>query len=362
MLLSEIIRERIKNEGPVSFRDFMEMCLYYPELGYYTSSKERIGLKGDFYTSSTLTSAFGAMIGRQLEEMWQVLGKSDFTVVEYGAGTGQLCFDILNSLQHNDKFLEKLQYCIIERSPAMVKRQKEILKTNVNWYDHVFEISNLSGCIISNELIDNFPVHRVLMEDELYEIFVDYKKNFVEVLKPASNDLKNYLSELGITLPRGFRTEINLDSSKWIRENAVALKRGFILTIDYGYHSYELYNSLRRNGTLICYHTHHTNDDPYINIGDQDITSHVNFSALCHWGWKNGLVCCGLTNQASFLLSLGYKEYIKSQYEQSKDLIGTARREAMVSHTLLFDMGIRYKVLVQRKDVHACDLSGLQVA
>lgn len=360
MQLSEIIIDKIKKEGPVSFRDFMEMCLYYPSLGYYTSAKERIGTKGDFYTSSNLTHVFGAMIGKQLEEMWQVLGESDFTIVEYGAGTGQLCIDILSYLQHNDKIYSKLRYCIIEKSPAMIERQKKILNTKVTWYNNVFEIPHLSGCIISNELLDNFPVHRVVMEDELNEIFVDYKNYFIEVLKPARDDLKNYLLELGITLPKGFRTEINLDSSQWLKDNAEALEKGFILTIDYGYPSHDLYNSLRQDGTLMCYHLHRTNNNPYINIGDQDITSHVNFSALCHWGWKNGIACCGLTNQASFLLSLGYKEYVKNQYVEAEDVIDLARKESVLSHTLLFDMGMKYKVLVQRKGLPACDLSGLK--
>lgn len=362
MLLSEIIIDKIRNEGPVSFRDYMEMCLYYPALGYYNSTKERIGSKGDFYTSSNLTHVFGAMIGRQIEEMWQILGETEFAIVEYGAGTGQLCFDILHYLQHNDKFFRNLHYCIIEKSTAMVERQRKILNTRVTWYDSVFEIPDLTGCIISNELIDNFPVHRVAMEDELYEIFVDYNNSFIEVLRPAHDDLKNYLSELGVTLAKDFRTEINLDSSQWLKENADALQRGFIITIDYGYPSHDLYNSLRHNGTLMCYHIHRTNNDPYVHIGDQDITSHVNFSALCHWGWKNGIVCCGLTDQASFLLSLGYKEYFRNQDVGIEDMIASARKEAMLSHTLLFDMGMKYKVLVQSKGVPACELSGLKVA
>ena len=124
MQLSDTIIQKITNEGPVSFHDFMEICLYYPGSGYYTSPREKIGMNGDFYTTSTLTAVFGAMIGRQLEEMWDITGKNEFIIVEYGAGTGILCQDILNYLKNNPGFYDKLHYYIIEKSPAMQQQQK----------------------------------------------------------------------------------------------------------------------------------------------------------------------------------------------------------------------------------------------
>src|SRR5687768_12914784 len=112
MLLSEIIIEKIRSEGPLSFRDFMEMALYYPGLGYYTSPENRIGFKGDYFTSSSITPVFGAMIARQLEQMWDITGRNNFTILEYGAGTGTLCHDILDYLKQNEAFYERLSYCI----------------------------------------------------------------------------------------------------------------------------------------------------------------------------------------------------------------------------------------------------------
>src|SRR3970040_1230612 len=132
MLLSEIIIERIKKEGPLSFRDFMEMALYYPELGYYNSKKDKIGSEGDFYTSANLTAAFGAMIGRQIEEMWLNLEKKPFTIVEYGAGTGLLCHDILDYLKNNNFLYDNLNYCIIEKSSNMREIQKKYLLEKVS--------------------------------------------------------------------------------------------------------------------------------------------------------------------------------------------------------------------------------------
>ncbi|HEY6141986.1 MAG TPA: SAM-dependent methyltransferase [Flavobacterium sp.] len=202
MLLSEIIIERIKKEGPISFRDFMEMALYYPELGYYNGINDRIGINGDFYTSANLSDAFGVMIGRQIEEMWRILDKKTFEIVEYGAGTGLLCHDILDYLKNNKPLYEYLNYCIIEKSSHMREIQKNHLHEKVSWYSRIQEIPKIDGCIISNELVDNFSVHQVIMEEQLKEVFVDYQDGFVEVLKPATKEFIDYFDTLNVQLPK----------------------------------------------------------------------------------------------------------------------------------------------------------------
>jgi SAM-dependent MidA family methyltransferase len=327
MQLSDIIIQRIQEEGPISFHDFMEMALYLPGKGYYANGTNRIGKTGDFYTSPELTPAFGAMIARQLEEMWVLLGRKDFTIVEYGAGTGKLCHDILAYLQNNSTFYERINYCIIERSPSMRAFQQTFLDEKVNWYNSISEMPPISGCILSNELLDNFPVHGVVMEEELMEVFVDYNEGFTESFKPANQALTDYLKELQVALPKGYRTEINLEATKWIKEIATALKEGFVLTIDYGYPSSQLYSERRKTGTILCYHQHTINDYAYAAIGEQDITAHVNFSALCHWGFKYGLQCCGCTNQANFLLALGFPAYLRFllSLETGKDLFSIVK-------------------------------------
>lgn len=361
MLLSEIIKQKIKEEGPISFRDFMEMALYYPGLGYYTSDSDKIGTIGDFYTSSNLTPGYGAMIARQLEEMWTLSGEKEFTIVEYGAGTGALCRDILDCLKVNPKLYEALDYVIIEKSPAMRAKEKTHLHEKVSWHDSIQNIAGITGCILSNELVDNFSVHQVVMEDELMEIFVDYRHDFVEVLQPAPPSLKEYLAELKIRLPKGFRTEINLEATRWISEIAAALRRGYVMTIDYGSPSSELYKEHRSHGTLLCYHKHKLNDSPYQNIGEQDITAHVNFSALQHWGSKNGLDCCGFTDQAHFLLSLGFSDYLLNMATQEQDMIAYYKKRMHLINTLLMDMGSKFKVLIQRKGIPQYKLSGLSL-
>ncbi len=293
MTLSSLIIQKIKQQGPISFHDFMEMALYYPGLGYYTSNKEKIGKTGDYYTSSNLTPAFGELLGRQIEEMWHLLGENEgkeFTVVEMGAGKGILSGDVLSYLKKNHEFYQELNYCIVEKSLSLRKEQKKRLgNENIKWFDSIKDLKGIVGCIFSNELPDAFPVHVVQMENELMEVFAGYEKNFIEVLKPASTRLKDYLKELDVTLTSGYRTEINLDAIKWVQEISSALEKGFIITIDYGYPSDELYQEYRNRGTLMCYHNHSVNESPFEHIGEQDMTSHVNFSALDHWGRKFGL-------------------------------------------------------------------------
>jgi len=358
MTLSSIIIQKIKQHGPISFYDFMEMALYYPELGYYTSSHEKIGAQGDYYTSSNLTSAFGEMLGKQIEEMWGVLGYKKFTVVEMGAGRGLLSGDVLSYLKKNHELYRGLNYCIVEKSPTLRKEQKtRLVAENVSWYDSITELSGMTGCIFSNELPDAFPVHVVVMENELTEVFVDYENSFIEVLRPAKGELKNYLEELKINLPFGYRSEINLDAIKWIHEISSTLKKGFVITIDYGYPSDELYQEYRNRGTLMCYYKHSVNEMPYEHIGEQDMTTHVNFSALDHWGRKTGLDFCGFTDQMHFLIGLGIDEYLKNL--QEKDPANYYRKMLPVK-TLLMEMGETFRILIQKKGVERFELSGLK--
>ena len=357
MAIAEILINKIKKEGPVSFHDFMEMALYYPSLGYYDSTHNRIGERGDYYTSPVLTSLFGSMIGKQLEEMWQAMDKKPFTIIEYGAGTGVLCHDILRYLRNNETLYTELRYCIIEKSETMRKLEKSNLTEKVSWYNSIDEIPEINGCVLSNELLDNFPVHKVVMKEELMEVFVDYRNGFIEVLEPANEDLKDYLEEQHITLPKDYTTEINLQAIDWIRDIAANLKTGFVLTIDYGYSASEFYHPKRNSGTLVCYKDHEINDSPYSNIGSQDITAHVNFTALNHWGKKYGLEYAGYTTQDYFLRSLGLVNYLR-QLEienpaDNKNLIIQIQK-------LLMDMGAKFKVLIQQKGIKNKMLAGMQ--
>jgi SAM-dependent MidA family methyltransferase len=363
MALTDIIIKKIKTEGPISFRDFMEMCLYFPGLGYYISDREKVGKDGDFYTTGNLTSSVGAMIARQMEEMWHLMDKKNFTIVEYGAGMGFLCHDIINYLKGNAELYHHLRYCIIEKSPFMQQKEKEHLSEKVSWYDTINDIPGQIDCVFSNEVVDNFPVHQVVMQQQqLMEVFVDYNDGFMEVLRPASQETNMYFDELGVTLPEGYRTEVNFDAITWIKNIAQRMHKGFVITIDYGDFSENLYRPHRSCGTVVSYNKHKVSGNVYCNPGGQDITAHVNFSALSHWGSMEGLTSCGLTPQACFLASLGFQEHIReTSVRQGKDMLQIARELAFINHTLLFDMGNKFKILIQSKGLPDVTLSGLKI-
>lgn len=366
MPLPEIIADIIHRQGSLSFHDFMEMALYYPGQGYYTSPGDRTGRSGDFYTSPYLTHLFGEMIGGQLEEMWRTLDTAGpFTVVECGPGIGLLCADILKRLRRNKTLFGQLQYILVEKSEWMREKERKLLASEglsdkVRWETSLRDLRPVTGCILSNELIDNFAVHSVVMKDELMEVFVRHDNGFTEFLRPAGAELKDYLHQLGAALPEGFRAEINLEATQWIRQASAALKKGFVITIDYGNSTSELYRE--KDGTLTCYHRHTMNHSPYTYIGEQDITSHVNFSALDHWGRLEGLEHCGYTSQARFLQGLGLNRRL---HELEREPGGTGgAQQAMLRqlYTLLVEMGNSFKVLIQRKGIDRSFLSGLQFA
>jgi SAM-dependent MidA family methyltransferase len=299
------------------------------------------------------------MIAKQLKQMWEIIGSGTFTIVEFGAGNGWLCHDILDYFKHHSEVYDKLDYCIIEKSDVMRTRQQQLLVEKVTWHDGLGELDRIKGCILSNELLDNFAVHLVEMGSELMEVFVGYADDFIEVKEPAGAALKQYLDELNIDLPQGFRAEINLDALPWLKELSNCLEDGYVLTIDYGGQSADLYTSRRSRGTLLCYNNHTINEEPYKNLGLQDITSHVNFSALMHYGSQYGLQTCGYTEQAHFLLSLGFKEWLRNSLDKGGDLLRMVQKEAFVSNRLLVDMGSKFKVLIQRKGACRDALDGL---
>jgi SAM-dependent MidA family methyltransferase len=362
--LSEIVQNKIRDEGPISFRDFMEMALYYPGLGYYTSVNEKFGKNGDYFTAPFFTNVYGNILGRQLEEMWYLTGSKDFIIVEYGAGSGALCADILHHLQ-GARFYKNLRYCIIEKSGSLREKQKRSfadssISEKISWICSIDEISPFTGCVLANEVLDNFSVHKVIMkEQELMEVFVDHNNVFTEVLKPATAKLKEYFANLEVTLPNDFCAEVNLEAIEWLTAISASLTKGFIITIDYGYPSSELYQPYRNMGTIVCYHKHSVNGHPFTKIGQQDITAHVNFSALDLWGTKNGLMNCGFTTQSQFLSGLGLTEYLRKLESKERNNFDF-KKNLLLLHTLLVSMGKKFKVLIQQKGLQKPLLSGLQ--
>ena len=355
--LRDMIIQSIQAGGPISFRDFMQTALYCPGLGYYTSSEKKIGTDGDYLTSPALSSLFAECISKQIAEMWQLMGKKKFTIVEYGGGNGDLCSEVLENLRHCPALYDSLDYLIVEKNDRTADHQQYFSHPRVRWLNTISGISEVSGCILSNELIDNFPVHVVVMEEELMEEFIGYDAGvFYEILRPASEELKNYFARLHIVLPKGYRTEVNLQALEWLKEIATVLKEGFVITIDYGSVSDELYTPQKKCGSLLCYRKHQVSTDPFKHIGRQDITAQVNFSALRLWGRDHQLDYCGYTSQSQFLRSFGIISTLrKMESEKKPDL-----QQILKLKTLVFDMGQKIKLMILQKGLKKMSLTGVQ--
>ncbi len=372
-LLEKVIIEKIKKQGRITFEEFMDTALYHPELGYYTSAETMIGRGGDFYTSPHLHPVFGAMIGRQFMEMWMVMGRPEkFQAVEMGAGAGYLCKDILDYLQktsgnsalaqEKERFSHSLRYIIVEPFLHFEKRQRELLRdNNITWAKSLNELDDITGCIFSNELLDAFPVHLVETGDELKEIYVVFDgKSFIEEKnKVSSGDINSYIRMFTSGLQPGYRTEVNLRIRDWLREINAALSEGFLLTIDYGYSSREYYSEDRTQGTLLCYHKHRVNENPYQNIGQQDITAHVNFSSLKKWGEESGLKTTGYCSQGTFLAAAGIDEVITELYYGSPDYLPEVSK--IKGLIMPQGMGESHSIMIQYKGDVLPELRGFSI-
>ena len=365
--LKDLIIERIQREGGINFRDFMEMALYQPHLGYYTSTREKIGRAGDYLTSPEVSPVFGAMVGRQLNEMWNVMDRpARFQIVEAGAGTGALCRDILRWARGAaPEFFSAIEYVVVEVSPALSARQTEAisgedLRGKVSWAEAM--ANEIDGCIVTNELLDSMPVHRVAVESgRLQEVFVTWDGgHFVEELRaPSSSELGAYFDALGLLPGEGCRAEANLAAIDWMYRAANALRRGFVLTFDYGYEAEDLFAPWRPTGTLLCFYRHNPSEDPYSRVGRQDMTSHIDFTSVRRSGERAGASTLGIVSQAQFLTNLGIGEAISLRSEGEVDLEGYySRRRAVME--LLDPAGLgRIRVLAQHIGVEGAILRGL---
>lgn len=362
--LHTFILEQIRQQGDagLSFADFMQHCLYHPRYGYYMQQRERIGKKGDFYTSSSVHHVFGVLLARQLAQMFEILATPHFTVVEQGAGEGHLALDVLDELkQREPELYAALDYCIIEISPANRNRQARILAehTCVRWTT-LEQLEPVRGCFVSNELVDAFPVHVVEKHaGKLYEVrVVEDNGAFAEKLFPAPAALSQHFKSLGVEPVEGNRAELCPAAARWMKQVAEILERGFVITVDYGYPAAELYAPFRRTGTLMCYAQHAANDNPYQHVGQQDITAHVDFTLLEQAGTRAGLAPLYFGEQYRFLMGLGFvEELVRLQAQASSPDAALALRLTL-KNLIVPDsgMGDTFKVLIQGRGVGKPDL------
>ncbi len=375
--LCSLIAERIEAspDRRITFAEYMEIVLYHPELGYYAQNTGQIGARGDFFTSPHTGAAFGELLSEQFVEMWRQLGSPPFTLVEMGAGQGLLAADVLLYLRHqHPDFFNSARYWIVEKSEALIREQKQRLsafEAQVEWksYEEIAPDSVI-GCFFSNELVDAFPVHQfVVMNGRLNEIFVTVQDGeFAEVAGPLSTPaIESFFARYGVDLIKlgnGYRSEVSLAALEWVETVAGRLQKGYVLTIDYGYSAAQYYAPLHAEGTLQCYYRHTLGDNPYVHVGRQDITTHVNFTALEQHGYTSGLKRVGFTRQNFFLWALGLGERLVALNAPgaigSNDDLQAALHQRQMLRLLTDPAGLgEFGVLIQSRGEAPGPLKGL---
>lgn len=364
-LLRELIADRIRTSGPISFAEFMELSLYHPELGYYARAAQKTGRAGDFFTSVDVGPIFGELLAKQFGDMYRVLLHESptpnpqslaFDLVEAGAGNGRLARDVLDAAQRIDpEFYSAIRLSLVEQSPAARAAQKETLGPHASLLGHsgVELPEDIRGVVFANELLDALPAHAVVMtENGLREVFVDVADgHFVERLQdPSTARIADYLSRAGAVMHTGARAEVNLAAEDWITRAANTLRKGFLLIIDYGHEEARLYGGSHATGTLTSFKRHTQMADFLQEPGECDITSHVDLTAVTHTAERAGLDVLGRLDQTYFLLGLGVA-----------DLEGMPLKERLALKTLLLPggLGSTHKVLIFGKDVGRPALKGL---
>src|SRR5215813_1052959 len=381
------IRALIQKHGRITFAQFMQACLYSPQGGFYSSRGTRI--RTHFGTSPTSHPVFGALIARQLEQMWHLLGDPPvFHVLEVGSGDGALAQAIVQACwQMAPRLAQVLYYVAADHEPRWLpspdhpfawdhgtgermslSRRDVLLGVQRVKTEGLRAFRKVVGCILCNELIDNFPVHRFAIQGgRVKEVFVTLAGGtLTEVLdEPSSPRIEERLTSLGLfpanasaegrqlngapSLPEGYRGEVNLAMEDWTGQLAQALDRGFILTIDYGQLATDLYSLQNNQGTLVCYHRHVVSSDPYQHIGQQDITCQVDFTSLMRLGDRHGLATVGYALQRQFLTNLGLSSCLDALQTQGLSAARTAlSRIAMMTLVDPDEYG-EFKVLAQAK-------------
>jgi SAM-dependent MidA family methyltransferase len=383
--LIQLLRNRLARSPHqrLPFAAFMELALYHPDYGYYSRQVEHLGPRGDFITAAHLGPDFGELLASQFADMWQRLGAPDpFHLVEMGPGQGLMAETVLAHLQtHHPACFATLQYTLVETSPALRAAQQSRLQS---WQGTVplrwctladLPAQGITGCCFANELVDAFPVHIVTLTGAgLQEQYVGLAESgdrpFTWVTGPLSTPaLADYFDQAGLSLthppyPLGYTTEVNLAALDWLAQVAQGLHQGYVLTSDYGYPAERYYSPTRTQGTLQCYYRHAHHNDPLIYVGQQDLTAHVDFSALSRQGAACGLETLGTLPQELFLMALGLGDRLSALSQLSGNDPATLRyalqrREQL--HQLINPLGLgKFTVLIQGKNLKTATQKHLQ--
>lgn len=389
MNLRQKILSEIHERGPIPFSRYMEMCLYDPEYGYYSRNAEQFGKAGDFYTSSDVHAVFGRLLARQFDELWRLLGSpQQIEMVELGPGRGLFALDVLDwSEKKFPEFFRALHYSLLESSAALRERIGETLRRHIEsgkaklieddrvGGDHPPQSEVRAGIppplprrlaaeapliVFANEFLDALPIE-VLSEKGSMRIGAR-ENSFVEHWATASPREMEFLDRYGIHPQAGERTEVCLAALDWAQRIAAAIQRGFLIAIDYGYTREEQLSG-RHLDTVMTYREHSAGPNPYEAPGEQDITAHVNFTALAGALESGGMHTNKLRTQSQFLLGVGEKNQFADAFEGCRLPQEKAKIALQLKHLVTpMGMGETFHVLVASKGVEpeiADRLSGL---
>ncbi len=352
-LVASIRAEIERAGGAIDFAHFMELALYAPCLGYYSGGKPKFGASGDFVTAPELSPLFAHCLARQCREVFAPLAGAD--ILEAGAGSGALAAELLLELERLGTL--PARYCILELSAALRARQAATLRrkaphlaARVTWLDALPR--SFRGVVLGNEVLDAMPVTRFHVGAQgVAELCVAWADaRFVWRERPAGAEVCARVAALGV--PVDYISEIGLQAEAWVRSVADVLTQGLVLLIDYGFPRAEFYHPERGRGTLMCHYRHRAHADPLILAGLQDITAHVDFTAIAEAGHAAGLTLLGYASQAAFLLSLGLTDMAAaSDPEDLRAHLALAQQIRVL--TLPQEMGELYKVIALGRGIDA---------
>jgi SAM-dependent MidA family methyltransferase len=357
--LLPLLLSRIRERGPITVAEFMEIALYHPEHGYYATAPQRSGTHGDFFTSVDVGPLFGELVAVQLAEMWRLLeaaGAEHFDLVEAGAGNGRLARDILDAASSNHPALyDRVRLTLVERSAAARAGQINTIGPHAG---RLIASSDglprrVTGTILANELLDALPVHVVAMRATgVCEIGVGERNGaLVELDMPLSHPA---LAD-GVDLDVDARVEVGLAAADWMREAALSLERGFLLLFDYGYDVQVAYQSVHPHGTLMAYRAHRADPGNWLtDPGCSDLTAHVDLAAIRRVATAAGLETLGILDQTYFLLGLGLAERLDSGHDRRS----VAQRLAARTLIMPGGLGSTMKTMVFGKGVGRPTLQG----
>jgi len=357
------IEQEIRQGGPIPFSRYMELCLYDPELGYYSRPAEKFGRTGDFYTSSDVHAVFGRLLARQFEEMWRVLGSPErMELLELGPGRGLFARDVLDwSEKKFPDFFRTVHYTLVERSPALRRSLHTRLSQHLATGRASIIDTSRAGTrvralstevpliVVANEFLDALPVEVVSAEGSL-RLDVENGR-LVEKWVPASTAELEFLDRYGVHPGPGDRTEICFEARQHMEALAEAIERGFFIVIDYGYTREEQLAG-RHLGTIMTYREHTASPNPYEVPGEQDITGHVNFTALVAAAEQNGVQTHPLLTQSQFLMGIGEVNQFADAFEECRLPQERAKVALQLKHLVTpAGMGETFQVLVASKGV-----------